>query len=154
MSEEHTEQSDLRNAIVRICVTCGVVNPAGPSDACPHVQLARFNGVDDGFAGLLTEVARARRDYLEKVTALKERVRAELRNHRAEIETPRHPRPSEVDNLRLRPSKTPPLHLKSPTPPPAQRRGAKRAPTRTSKPPAVDPRQLELLIREPPKGDA
>ena len=155
MTDTKHRAGDLRHAVVRICPACGVVNPAGPSDACPHLQLAKFEGMDDELGELLAAVAEARTRYATLVGDLKDRVKAAVRNREAEIETPRKMRPSELDDLRP-PRDGSTLVLKNPDPPPPPNPPeTKRIRKRRHKgPPKVDPRQLELIAREPPKGDA
>ena len=155
MTGKKNRRGDLKHTVVRICPACGVVNPAGPSETCPHVQLAKFEGIDDDLDDMLAAVAKARSQYVQLAGELKLRVKTAVRNREAEIETPRMVRPSEIDAL------TPPapasyLVLKNPEPPPPEKTpDTKRLRKRKRRgPPMVDPRQLELIAREPPKGDA
>ncbi len=150
---------ELENVTIRICPACGVVNPSGPSDSCPHLQLARFDGVDESMTALLDDVARARKIFEERLKNLKVTVRMAIHEGRAEIETPRKVRRvSEVEELRRPTSRSqqsffleaPQIHHARPSSKknPARPRRAKPAQ------PNVDPRQLDLLVKLPPKGDA
>ncbi len=154
MTEPHTRSEDLKETVVRICPACGVVNPAGPSETCPHLQLARFNGVDDELAELLAAVAEARRRFASRSAELKHRVMGALRDGEAEVETPRKARFSEVENLRARPATSTELTLEHPEPPPSKTKEPRKRARKPIKPPPVDPRQLDLIAQEPAKGDA
>ncbi|MFO8072853.1 MAG: hypothetical protein R6V85_13350 [Polyangia bacterium] len=140
---------DLAGAVLYVCPACGVVNPSGPSESCPHVQLIRFDGVDGELSDLLAEVAAARRGYNELVDRLKRTVKQAVRSGEAVVETPgRRGRLAEEDEAR-RPSEE--LYLTNPEPPPPRKRPARK---KRRDPPPVDPRQLELLAMGPSKGDA
>lgn len=158
MIEIPPKQGPLKDAVIRICPKCGVVNPAGPSETCPHLQLARFDGVDENFAALLAEVATARASFEELLKALKTRVRQAVHDRTAQIETPRGPmRHSEPQSAPAPQRKVSPLTLESPqAPAPPTAAPAQRRPLRGKRPPAstADPRQLELLVHQPPKGHA
>lgn len=155
MNEEPRPARPLQNAVVRICPACGVVNPSGPSEICPHLQLARFDGVNPEMEQLLGEVAAARSHFNALAATLKKTVIGAVRRREAEVETTRAARPSEVDALRPRTKKqSPELQLVNPEP----ATGKPKAVTRPSKRPSArggfDTRQLELIALEPPKGDA
>jgi hypothetical protein len=65
-------------------------------------------------------------------------------------------RPSEIDELRPQPDVTS-LVLENPDPPPPPKPSPETKRMRKRKlqgPLAIDPRQLDLIAREPPKGDA
>jgi hypothetical protein len=156
MTEKKNRLGDLKHTVVRICPACGVVNPAGPSETCRHLQLAKFDGVDDDLSGLLADVAEARSRYAQLAGELKKQVKLAVRNQQADIETPRKVRSSELDELRPQPD-VPSLVLENPDPPPPPKPSPETKRMRKRKLqglPAVDPRQLELIAREPPKGDA
>ena len=155
MAEKKITSEQLKDTVVRICPACGVVNPAGPSEACPHLQLARFRGVDEEFVVLLEEVAEARSRFVKLADKVKSRVRVALRNREAEIETPRRPIGKGMDSLEPR-SDIASFNLENPVAPPRPRaHETKRMRKRkTPEQPKIDPRQLELIAREPPKGDA
>jgi len=145
--------------VVRICAACGVVNPAGPAESCPHLQLARFEGLDPELESLLGRVAEARRRYFDLAAGLRSTVLQALRAGRAIVETPLRagpPTPIEGLNSRnIRPA--PRLALTSPEPPANRADEPRRRPRpapRSSLPREVDSRQLELLILGPPKGHA
>ncbi len=140
---------DLTGAVLYVCPACGVVNPSGPSESCPHVQLIRFDGVDGELTELLAEVAAARRGYNELVDRLKRTVKEAVRSGEALVETPgrRKPRAEEAE-ARERPEG---LRLTNPEPPRPRKQPARK---KRRAPPPVDPRQLELLAMGPPKGDA
>jgi len=144
----------LDRTVVRICPACGVVNPRGPSGSCPHLQLVRFDGVGAELGEVLERVAEARRKYAELSEALRRVVMDAVRDGRAEVETTRKARASELGDvldsvdrkrLRLTHPKPPERAEEKPKPKPRRRRAG---------PPPVDPRQLELLAQSPPKGDA
>jgi hypothetical protein len=155
MTGKKNRLGDLKHTVVRICPACGVVNPAGPSETCPHLQLAKFDGIDDDLGEVLAEVAQARSQYVQLAGELKKRVKLAVRNQEAEIETPRTVRSSELDAL-TPPTSAPSLVLENPElPPPPKVSETKRMRKRKYQgPPMIDPRQLELIAREPPKGDA
>ncbi len=143
--------ADLETAVIRICPACGVVNPSGPSEGCPHLQIVRFDGIDRELEDLLAQVAGARRSYSDLAALLKKTVIDAAREGTAKVETPRKIQPGEVDELYPKTVKAERLSLtilKSKT---------KKAKPRRSKrtgPALVDPRQLDLLALSPPKGDA
>jgi hypothetical protein len=156
MTGNKNRLGDLKHTVVRICPACGVVNPAGPSETCRHLQLAKFEGVDDDLGELLADVATARSQYAHLAGELKNRVKLAVRNQEAEIETPRKVRPSELDELQPDQG-VPSLVLENPDPPPPPKAAPETKRIRKRKLqglPAVDPRQLDLIAREPPKGDA
>ncbi|MCP4198010.1 MAG: hypothetical protein GY762_12750 [Proteobacteria bacterium] len=156
MTENKNRLGDLKHTVVHICPACGVVNPAGPSETCRHLQLAKFEGVDDDLGELLADVAAARSQYVHLAGELKRRVKLAVRNQEAEIETPRKVRPSELDELQPEPGVLS-LVLENPDPPPPPKAAPETKRIRKRKlqgPQAVDPRQLDLIAREPPKGDA
>jgi hypothetical protein len=131
-----------------------VVNPGGPSGGCPHLQLVRFDGVGDELGEMLSSVAAARRRYAELSDRLKRAVMDAVKDGRAEVETTRKARASELESV-LERMDGEGLQLTHPEPP--NRRPAKTGPRPQRKrrgPPPVDPRQLELLAQSPPKGDA
>jgi len=156
VSKDNDIKAGLAETVVRICPACGVVNPSGPSDDCPHLQLVRFDGVDEDLEALIGEVARARRDYSELVSKLKTDVLTATREGAAQVETPHKAKPKDM---------TPPysparddgnLHL---THPKLRVKAASKSDRSTRKrrrngAPPVDPRQLELLANAPSKGDA
>ncbi len=153
IEEKNAEGSEaLEKTVVRICPACGVVNPAGPSDTCPHLQLARFEGLSTSLADLLAEVADARKTFTQAVAKLKETVKSSVRTHEAEIEATQSARSSQVEQLAPpMASDAPALALESP-PLPKPRKPAKRRKKRVPLP--VNPKQLELIARAPAKGDA
>ena len=151
MGDDKPQDDGIRNAVVRICPACGVVNPSGPSPECPHVQLVRFDGIGPELEELLDRVAGARRTYGELIKDLKGMVLQAAKEGIARVEATRKASPSEIDRLadrgdeglRLTPPRAP---KKDPSPKPKKRR--------KKGPPAVDPRQLTLLAMSEPKGDA
>ena len=149
MTKEQKGKSNLADTIIRICPVCGVVNPAGPSDSCPHLQLVRFEGIDESLEKLLQRVADVRVQYKELVTELRAHVMRAAREGDAHVEATQKGRVSEVETLRKRPE---PLSLTNPEPPvPKTKQKHKQ---KKPAPPQVDPRQLAHLVREPPQGDA
>jgi hypothetical protein len=154
MNGNSPKEGPLKDAVIRICLKCAVVNPAGPSESCPHLQLARFDGIDEDFAQLLTQVAGARAKFDEALRVLKAKVRQALHEKEAEVETPGTPAKRHLGPSKLS-GKVPPLTLEEQAPRPladTSPRRAARTPKKTA--PSADPRQLELLIRQPPKGHA
>ena len=148
---KNEKTADLETEVIRICPACGVVNPSGPSEACPHLQIVRFDGISHELEDLLKEVAGARRSYSDLVTTLKKTVIDAAKDGTAMVETSRKIQPGEVDELYPKTSEADHLSLtitksKAKKPKPRQRR-------RTG-PPPVDPRQLDLMALSPPKGDA
>jgi hypothetical protein len=145
-------RSELASATVRICPACCTVNPSGPSAACPHVQLVRFDGLNGALEALLSEVAAARRTYNELNAKLRNAVLEAVREGVAEVETARKPRAADRDPAQDvdRAARLSLDHSEA-----AAAARAKPAPKRrrTGAPP-VDPRQLALLAFSPPKGDA
>jgi hypothetical protein len=149
MAERYTTD-EMKDTIVRICPACGVVNPSGPSDTCPHLQLIRFEGVDKTLEALLGRVATVRVQYLELLGELRAHVMTAAQSGEAEVLATRKSRFSEVDALGKKPA---PLVLTNPKP--AEKKAEKqRKKRKTPSPKPVDPRQLALLVREPPQGDA
>ncbi len=153
MTGKPTQKGDFQDAVVRICPACGVVNPAKPGESCPHLQLARFDGLDDKMIALLSEVAEARRHFATRLDELKNKVKQAINNREVEVETSQTGRYSDVETLGNPGGPVPPLALEHPEPP-ATTKASRRPGRRTSKPPPVDSRQLELIARQPPKGDA
>ena len=151
MNQEQLSPQELREVVVRICPACSVVNPAGPSESCPHVQLIRFDGIDESLAELLGKVAEARAAFNLLVSKLKTRAKDAVRSGEAEVETTRKGRVSDVKELTEAPAK--PLALENPEPA-HQSKNTRKPKRKTPVAAKVDPRQLDLLLREPPKGDA
>jgi hypothetical protein len=150
MVEEFTT-SEMKDAVVRICPACGVVNPPGPSESCPHLQLIRFEGVDKTLEGLLDRFAKVRVQYRELLGELRDHIMRAAQSGEAEVVATRKNRFSEVDDLRKKPE---PLVLTSPKPKEPRKEPKQRKQRKSSTPEPVDPRQLALLAREPPQGDA
>ncbi len=143
--------ADLETAVIRICPACGVVNPSGPSEGCPHLQIVRFDGIDRELEDLLAQVAGARRSYSDLAALLKKTVIDAAKEGTAMVETPRKISPGEVDDLYPKTVKAERLSLtvvKSKTKKTKPRR------RRRTGPAPVDPRQLDLMALSPPKGDA
>lgn len=154
VNEGKPSAADLAGAVVRLCPACGVVNPAGPTAGCPHLQLIRFDGVTAELAELLARVADARRGYNDLAGRLREHALAAVHAGQALVETvaERARRPVSAD--RSRPRAAPErLELESPGLPRLPTDPVRARPRRRSLP-AVDSRQLDLLARGPAKGDA
>ncbi|MDD5309799.1 MAG: hypothetical protein PHU25_20985 [Deltaproteobacteria bacterium] len=151
MSDPDKASSDLNRTVIRICLACGVVNPAGPSEACPHVQVARFDGVDGALERALADVAEARQRYSGVLADLLARVKLSIRDGTAEVVAAQSTRPADIEKLdRAHPSRPSTLELAPPAPPAVVKRvrGHRKAAL------AVDSRQLDLLLRGAPKGEA
>ncbi len=153
MTEEKTDKGDLLETVVHICPACGVVNPAGPSDSCPHLQLVRFQGIDGSLDQLLTRVAEVRRRHRELVDELRAHVMRAAREGIATVEATQKGRLSDVDALRKRAKPLTLTHPETETGKKNPKPKPKKKHKKTSSP-QVDPRQLALLVREPPHGDA
>ena len=152
MTNEIQNNSDLKKTTVRICPACGVVNPAGPSDTCPHLQLVKYQGIDENLEALLGRLATVRNEFRALVTELRSTVMHAARIGLAEVEVTHKGRVSDVDEIRKRAT---PLTLSNPEPAePPPKPAPKRKPKKAPVPKKVDPRQLALIAREPPHGDA
>ena len=151
MATNKEKIADLETAVIRICPACGVVNPSGPSEDCPHVQIVRFDGIDRELEDLLTPVAGARRSYSDLVALLKKTVIDAAREGTAKVETPRKIQPGEVDELYPKAVETESLSL---TVVKSKAKSAKPRRRKRAGPAPVDPRQLDLMALSPPKGDA
>jgi hypothetical protein len=154
MDRESDTELNLTETSVRICPVCGTVNPAGPSDACPHLQLFRFRSIDEPLVDLLERMAVARNQYRDVLIELKSYLNNAKRRGNAEV-VPAHKvsRLSDIETVHKRPPS--PLTLTHPNSDEREKIPAKKKqPRRAAEPQAVDPRQLALLIREVPKGDA
>ncbi|MBW2276792.1 MAG: hypothetical protein JRF63_04825, partial [Deltaproteobacteria bacterium] len=152
--ESESSVPSLDTTVVRICPACGVVNPGGPSGGCPHLQLVRFDGVDDQLSDVLSRAAEARRMYADLADQLRRAVLESVREGRAEVETTRMAKAREIEDV-VESFENGSLYLTHPDPPRRPRARPKPRPKRKrTGPPPVDPRQLELLAQSPPKGDA
>lgn len=152
MTRESDTETEFKATMVRICPACGTVNPAGPSDVCPHLQLVRFRSLDEPLAELLERMASVRNTYRDTLLELKFFLNQATRNGEAEVVAAhKATRISDVEALQR---KGTPLSLTHPKvevkPKPPPKRKQRKPPT----PESVDPRQLALLVRETPKGDA
>ena len=155
MDKPEESHLDLSSATVRICPACCTVNPSGPSAACPHVQLVRFDGVNAPLEALLAEVAAARRSYNELNARLRTMVLDAVRERGAEVETARKPRAPEADVAQDPAGRLGSLSLShSGAGAATGERGRAATKRRRTGAPPVDPRQLTLLAFAPPKGDA
>lgn len=152
MTGESKTEMDSKETMVRICPACGTVNPAGPSEACPHLQLVRFRSLDEPLADLLERMASVRTQFRETLLELKFFLNQAARRGDAEVVAAhKAARISDVEALQRKGmalSLTPPKAEVKPKQP--LKRKQRKPPT----PESVDPRQLALLIRETPKGDA
>jgi hypothetical protein len=158
VDEAKTNGIDLAGAVIRLCPACGVINPAGPSAGCPHVQLIRFDGVPADLAELLARVAEARRQYGELADRLRELALAAVHQGLARVETAseRKARSGAADP---RPARPAPQRLELTSQLAAVRAGPAPVPAPPVRPrrrglPPVDARQLDLLARGPAKGEA
>jgi hypothetical protein len=146
----------LGKVTIHICPACGVVNPAGPSDGCPHLQIVRFDGVDESLEELIMKVAGARREFHELTTTLKRVVMARVQDGTASVQTPRRVRAGDLDKLYSEANDKPFMlthpdeevkRIKSSgTIRPKQRKKQTAA--------SLDSRQLDLLAYSPSKGSA
>jgi ParB-like chromosome segregation protein Spo0J len=157
MTDSDQNTAELSKTIIRICPACGVVNPSGPSESCPHLQLAKFDGIDQSMVDMLEKVAKARREFSELLGELKQQVKQAINEGEAEVEASPSVRLSDIESLKPRTAPRPKLSLESPEPPSKSSKTSKPRSPRGRKPagpPKVDPRQLELIARAPPKGHA
>jgi hypothetical protein len=151
MHDPDKAPSQLDGVVIRICLACGVVNPAGPSESCPHLQVARFDGVDDALEQTLADVAEARQRYRGLLEGLLARVKQSIRDGAAEVVAARDVGSVDLEKLAAtQPARPTTLTLAAPAPTAAVRRvrGQRKAAL------IVDPRQLDLLLRGTPKGEA
>ncbi len=154
MADEPDTELNLRETTIRICPVCGTVNPAGPSDSCPHLQLFRIRSLDEPLADLLERMAVARNQFRDLLGELKRYMNTAKREGRAEV-VPAHKilRFSDIEPISKKPAQ--PLTLTHPaaeekSKAPARKKSSRKA----AEPEPVDPRQLALLILEAPKGHA
>ena len=157
MTGEKEQTSDLKNAVVRICPACGVVNPAGPSDTCPHLQLVRFRGIDSELSNLLENLAKVRNEFTSLVTKLRSTVMHAAKNGIAEVEITRKTGAGGAKSGDGKPQK--PLVLSNPEPAVTKTKTKsgsmpRRMQKKSSSPKPVDPRQLALIGKTSPRGDA
>lgn len=152
MAGQDDTNLDLKQTAVRICPACGVVNPAGPSETCPHLQLVRFRSIDEPLEDLLNRMAVVRNQFRETLFELKNFLNQATRRGDAEV-VPAHKvsRISDIDALRQKSSA---WTLTPPPPNQKTKASTKRKQRKSITPAPVDPRQLALLIQETPKGDA
>lgn len=153
MNGDGDMEYDLSATSVRICPACGVVNPAGPSDTCPHLQLVRFPHLSAELDELLGRMAAVRVQYRDTLAELKGFLNHAAKNGEAEVMAAHKVnRISDVEALQRQASPWSLTHpkLEEKRPRPAPKRKQRKPPA----PESVDPRQLALLIRETPKGDA
>ncbi len=147
------ENSTKESVAIRICPACGTVNPAGPSEACPHLQLVRFRNLDEPLQDLLERMAAARNQFRETLGELKQFIGQATRKGEAEVVAAhKAARLSDIEALQRKAQG--PLSLTHPKTDPKPKTTPKRKQRKPPTPEAVDPRQLALLIFEPPKGDA
>jgi hypothetical protein len=154
MDWESDTELNLKETAVRVCRVCGTVNPAGPSETCPHLQLFRFRSIDESMVDLLERMAIARNQFRDVLIELKSYLNNAVRNGSAEV-VPAHKvsRLSDMETLHKKPPS--PLTLTNPKIEETSKISAKKKqPRKPPAPEAIDPRQLALLIREVPKGDA
>jgi hypothetical protein len=157
MTESDQNTAELSKTIIRICPACGVVNPSGPSESCPHLQLAKFDGIDHSMVEMLEKLARSRREFSELLGELKRKVKQAINGGEAEVEASPSVRLSDIESLKPRTAPRPKLSLENPEPPSNPARATKPRGAKGRKhvqPGKVDPRQLELIVRAPPKGHA
>ena len=152
MTREGDTSIDPNVPTVRICPACGTVNPAGPSESCPHLQLVRFHGLNESLSELLDRMAAARNQYRDTLAELKLYLNQAARLGQAEVVAAhKQARISDIEALQR---KGRPLSLTHPKLDPKPKPPAKRKQRKPPTPEPVDPRQLDLLIRAAPKGDA
>ena len=149
-NQKNSKTSAPEGQTFRICLACGVVNPTAPVGGCGHLQQVRFEGIPLDLESNLGDVAAARRQYQDLVADLIDQVKKAVRSGQAEIIA--------GDSTSGRLGQTTGTFV--PEIPSAPARPVRRAtrgaiPAQRKRAAAkVDPRQLELLVREPPKGQA
>ena len=156
MDTRDAKKYNLGKVTIHICPSCGVVNPAGPSDGCPHLQVVRFSGVDESLEELIMKVADTRRQFHDLTATLKRVVMARVQEGSATVQTPRRVRASDVDKLYSE-ANAKPFMLTHPdeeikkikSPAPSRAKSAKK-----QKSSSLDSKQLDLLAYSPSKGNA
>jgi hypothetical protein len=146
---------NLGEATIYICPACGVVNPAGPSNGCPHLQLVKFTGVNQPLEDLIMDVALARRKYAELTSTLKKVIMGHVQEGTASVETPLNVSETEVDKLYATAAQTS-FSLTSPGTEQSPKGKSKRKKSKKSKSqqPLLNKTQLDLLAYSTPKGEA
>ncbi len=156
MDTRDAKKYTLGKVTIHICPSCGVVNPAGPSDGCPHLQIVRFNGVDESLEELILKVAGARKQFHELTSTLKRVVMARVQDGTASVQTPRRVRAGDLDRLYSE-ANDKPFML---THPDEEVKRIRTTSTSRPKPKkkqsgaSLDTRQLDLLAYSPSKGNA
>ena len=157
MDTRDAKKYNLGKVTIHICPACGVVNPAGPSDGCPHLQVVRFSGVDESLEELVMEVAGARRKFQELAATLKRVVMARVQDGTATVETPRRVREGDLGKLYSE-AHDRPFMLTHPDEEIKKVRSTSKAPRPRPKKRhptgPVDSPQLDLLAYSPSKGNA
>ncbi|MBN2341094.1 MAG: hypothetical protein JXX29_04125 [Deltaproteobacteria bacterium] len=156
METRDAKKYNLGDVTIYICPACGVVNPAGPSDGCPHLQVVKFNGVDESLEELVMDVATARRKYGELAATLKRVVMARVQEGSASVETPRRVSAGEIDKLYSEAGNRT-FELTHPEEKSAKNKISSKKSKGRKKPLSggpLDARQLDLLAYSPSKGNA
>ncbi|MBN2531066.1 MAG: hypothetical protein JXR76_32070 [Deltaproteobacteria bacterium] len=157
METRDAKKYNLGKATIHICPACGVVNPAGPSDGCPHLQVVRFDGVDEALEELVMDVASARRHFQERAATLKRVVMARVQDGTATVQTPRRIRAGEVDKLYAEANDRPfmlthPDEVVKKVKVTSQ--SSRQKTRKKTTPQSLDSKQLDLLAYSPSKGNA
>ncbi|MBN2717464.1 MAG: hypothetical protein JXX14_16560 [Deltaproteobacteria bacterium] len=156
MDTRDAKKYNLGNVTIHICPACGVVNPAGPSDGCPHLQVVRFKGVDESLEELIMEVAGARRKFQELAGTLKRVVMARVQEGTASVQTPRRVREGDLGKLYSE-ANSRPFMLTHPDEEVKKIKAGNGSRNKSRKKPPnapMDSRQLDLLAYSPSKGNA
>ena len=105
---------------------------------------------------MIEQVAESRRGFFELLGELKQKVKEAIASGQAKVIAPRQTRLSDIEALTPRIGPPPKLTLENPTPPVPKPTAAPRSKKSRRRSPQsrVDPRQLELIVRSPPKGHA
>ncbi|MBN2804544.1 MAG: hypothetical protein JXR91_15735 [Deltaproteobacteria bacterium] len=155
METRKVKNYSLGNINIYICPACGVVNPAGPSNGCPHLQLVQFNGASEPLEDLIMDVAHARRLYAELTGTLKRVIMSHVQDGTAHVMTPHQVSESEVNKLYASAGQTS-FSLTSPgteqSPKGKTKRNKKAAGKKVKD--DLNETQLDLLAYSSPKGNA
>ncbi len=152
MDKDGLQNQTIQQPAVRVCPACGTVNPAGPSESCPHLQLVRFRTIDEPLSDLLERMAVVRNQFRELLLEFRMYMSSATKLGDAEIVAAhKSTKLSDIDGIT---QKTPQLILTYPEKTERSKSQISSKKKKKSSPPPVDSKQLSLLIHDMPKGDA